>query len=173
MAEMLAKLFSRRTQKPVLVVLKKLSCDLCECRKAMPRRPRTALPREPLFNHTVGMDVWFLRQHPVLHICCLFSRYSQGAVLRSKEAVNVSRAFLDKWIKYFAVFGAVLTDLGGEFENDVIRTMADRYGIELKTAASGAHWSMGGVEWWSGAEVAVAWAATLLGIEDITIVLTE
>ena len=26
---------------------------------------------------------------------------------------------------------------------------------------------------WSGSEVAVAWAATLLGIEDITIVLTE
>ena len=26
---------------------------------------------------------------------------------------------------------------------------------------------------WSGAEVAVAWAATLLGTEDITIVLTE
>ena len=26
---------------------------------------------------------------------------------------------------------------------------------------------------WSGAEVAVAWAATLLGTEDITILLTE
>ena len=114
--------------------------------QAMPQRPRTALPREPLFNHTVGMDVWFLRQHPVLHVCCLFSRYSQGAVLQSKEAVNVSRAFLDKWIKYFGVPGIVLTDLGGEFENDVVRTMADRYRIELRTAASGAHWSMVGVE---------------------------
>ena len=121
-------------------------CDLCERRKSMPRRPRTALPREPLFNHTVGMDVWFLRQHPVLHVCCLFSRYLQGAVLQSKEAVKISRAFLDKWIKYFGVPGGVLTDLGGEFENDVVRTLADRYGIELKTAASGAHWSMGGVE---------------------------
>ena len=146
MAQMFAKCFSGRSQKPVLEVLKKFKCDLCERRKAMPRRPCTALPREPLFNHTVGMDVWFLRQHPVLHICCLFTRYSQGAVLQSEEAVNVSRAFLDKWIQYFGVPGVVLTDLGGEFENDVIRTMADRYGIELKTAASGAHWSMGGVE---------------------------
>ena len=60
--------------------------------------------------------------------------------------MNVSRAFPDKWIKYFGVPGVVLTDLGGEFENDVIRTMANRYGIELETAASEAHWSMGGVE---------------------------
>ena len=105
-----------------------------------------ALLREPLFKHTVGMDVWIPRQHPVLHICCLFSQYSQGAVLQSKEAVNVSRAFLDKWIKDFGVPGVVLTYLGGEFENDVVCTMADRYGMELKTAASGAHWSMGGME---------------------------
>ena len=39
-----------------------------------------------------------------------------------------------------------LSDLGGESENDVARTMADRYGIELNTVASGVHWSMGGVE---------------------------
>ena len=32
------------------------------------------------------------------------------------------------------------------------------------------YWNQTG---WSGAEVAVAWAATLLGTEDITIVLTE
>ena len=146
MAQMFAKRFSGRSQKPVLEVLKKFKCDLCERRKAMPWRPRTALPREPLFKHTVGMDVWFLRQHPVLHFCCLLSRYSQGAVLQSKEAVNVSRAFLDKWIKYFGVPGVVLTDLGAGFENEVIHAMADRYGIQLKTAASGAHWSMGGVE---------------------------
>ena len=146
LAQMFAKRFSGRSQKPVFEVLKNLKCDLCEPRKALPRRPRTALPREPLFNHTIGTDVWFLRQHPVLHICCLFSRYSQGAVLQSKEAANVSRAFLDKWIKYFGVPGFVLTDLRGEFENDVVRTMADRYGIELKTAASGAHSSTGGVE---------------------------
>ena len=96
--------------------------------------------------HTVGIDVWFLRQHPVLHICCLFSRYLQGAVLQSKEAVNVSRVFLDKWIKYFGVRAVVLSALGSEFQNDAIRTIADRYGIELKTAAIGAHCSMGGVE---------------------------
>ena len=73
MAQMSAKRFSGRSQKPVLDVLKNFKCDMCERRKAMPRRPRTALPREPLFNHTVGMDVRFLGQHPVLNICCLFS----------------------------------------------------------------------------------------------------
>ena len=60
--------------------------------------------------------------------------------------MNVSRAFLDKWIKYSGVRGVVLTDLGGEFKNDVVRMMVHRYRIELKTAASGTHWSMGGVE---------------------------
>ena len=76
------------------------------------------------FNPTVGMDLWFLRQHPVLHICRLSSEYSQGAVLQSKEAVNFSRAFLDKWIKGFGVPGIVFNGLRGEFQNDVVRTMA-------------------------------------------------
>ena len=99
-----------------------------------------------LFNHTVGTDVWFLSKHPVLPFSNLFSGYSQGAVLQTKEAVNDSRAFLDKWIKYFRALGVVHTAPRGEFQNDVVRTMADRYGIQLKKAASGAYWSMGGVE---------------------------
>ena len=46
--------------------------------------------------------------------------------MQSKEAVNVPRAFLDKWIKYFRVLGVVLTNPRGGFENDVVRTMAYR-----------------------------------------------
>ena len=60
--------------------------------------------------------------------------------------MNVSTAFLNKWSKYFGVPGIVFTDLGGEFENYVVRTMADRYRIDSKMAASGAYWSIGGVE---------------------------
>ena len=101
---------------------------------------------KPLFNHTVGMDVWFLGKHPVLYICCPFSPYLQGAVLHSKKAVNFARALRDKWIKYFGGPGVVLSDPGDEFHNDVFGTMADLCGIELKTAASGAHWSIGGME---------------------------
>ena len=38
------------------------------------------------------------------------------------------------------------TDLGKEFDNELIRMFAERYGITLHCAPGGSHWSLGGVE---------------------------
>ena len=38
------------------------------------------------------------------------------------------------------------TDLGKEFDNELIRMFAKRYGITLHCAPGGSHWSLGGVE---------------------------
>ena len=38
------------------------------------------------------------------------------------------------------------TDLGREFDNELIRMFAERYGINLHCAPGGSHWSPGGVE---------------------------
>ena len=81
-AQMFVKRCSGKSQKPVLEVLKKVECDMCQRGRAIPQRPRAALHREPLFNHTVKTDASLLRQHPVLRTCCLIFRYSQGAVLQ-------------------------------------------------------------------------------------------
>ena len=40
----------------------------------------------------------------------------------------------------------MFTDLGGEFDNDLMRLFADTYGITLHCAPGGSHWSLGGVE---------------------------
>ena len=53
---------------------------------------------------------------------------------------------LHLWVKYYGPPVLLYTDLGKEFDNELIRIFAERYGITLHCALGGSHWSLGSVE---------------------------
>ena len=55
-------------------------------------------------------------------------------------------SLLHLWVKYYGPPVLLYTDLGKEFDNELIRMFAERYGITLHCAPGGSHWSLGGVE---------------------------
>ena len=105
-----------------------------------------AMPKEPHFNYETGADLWYLRGQPVLHVICLFTRLRHCSVLRDKSAPHVCHSLLHLWVRYYGPPLLLYTDLGKEFDNDLIRMFAERYGITLHCAPGGSHWSLGGVE---------------------------
>ena len=50
------------------------------------------------------------------------------------------------WVRYYAPPVLLYTDLGKEFDNELIGMFAERYAITLHCAPGGSHWSLGGVE---------------------------
>ena len=87
-----------------------------------------------------------LRGHPELHVICLFTRLRHCALLQAKTASEVCHSLVHLWIKYYGPPVLWYTDLGREFDNDLMRLFAEKYGIALRCAPGGAHWSHGGVE---------------------------
>ena len=55
-------------------------------------------------------------------------------------------SLLHLWVKYYGPPVLLYTDLGNEFDNELIRMFAERYGITLHCAPGGSHWSLEGVE---------------------------
>ena len=127
-------------------VAKELVCDACEKRKRAPNRPMVSLPKELHFNYEVGADLWYLRGRPILHVICLFTRLRHCTVLQNKSAPDDCHALLHLWVKYYRPPVLLFTDLCREFDNDLMRLFADKYGITLHCAPRGSHWSLGGVE---------------------------
>ena len=125
---------------------KELVCDACEKRKRAPNRPMVSLPKEPHFNYEVGADLWYLRGRPILHVICLFTRLRHCTVLQNKSAPDVCHALLHLWVKYYGPPVLLFTDLGRDFDNDLMRLFAGKYGITLHCAPRRSHWSLGGVE---------------------------
>ena len=110
-------------------VARKMTCQACERKRKAPRRPMVALPKEPHFNYEVSADLWFLRGHPVLHVICFFTCLRQCALLQGKTASEVCHSLLHLWIKYYGPPVLLWTDLGREFDNNLMRLFAEKYGI--------------------------------------------
>ena len=146
LVKQLMVVFLDRDSSVLASVAKKMVCEACERRKRAPNRPMVALPKEPHFNYEVGADLWYLRGHPVLQVICLFTRLRHCSMLTNKTATDVCHAFLHLWVKYYGPPVLLYTDLGKEFDNDLMRLFSERYGITLHCAPGGAHWSLGGVE---------------------------
>ena len=65
----------------------------------------------------------FINSKPILHLIDHATRYSAAVVLRSKEKDEVISKIFQIWISYFGSPTQILSDNGGEFNNNDFRIM--------------------------------------------------
>ena len=123
------------------------NCDICARFKRPPLRPVVAMPLASEFNEVVAMDLKFIDQVPVLHMIDHATRYSMSVHLRNKKAITVVEGAMNYWIR---IFGApskyFLSDNGGEFVNNELFELADKFNFQVETTAAESCWSNGLVE---------------------------
>ena len=88
--------------------------------------------------HQLGENIWYL------HVIDEFTRYSNAAVIRKKDASV--RVFMKCWISIFGAPRKVCSDNGGEFIGEDFIDMCESFGIKVSTSASYSPWSNGVVE---------------------------
>jgi hypothetical protein len=73
------------------IALKRIgkSCRICTMYGPPPRRVRSSVPEEIVFNHHLVMDIFYLGGDPCLHIICKGTRYNVTSFLTSKHAENI------------------------------------------------------------------------------------
>lgn len=121
-----------------------VQCEICEKFGKTPSRPAVSLPLAKDFNETVSMDLKHLEGTIwMLHIIDVFTRYSSGAIIQSKEGCVIVDKFIKHWIGIFGSPQRIFSDNGGEFDNETVKQMAHNFGIEILATAAYAPWSNG------------------------------
>jgi len=119
------------------------ACTACHVHRAAPNHAVVTIPSATAFNEALAADLLFLSAgRPVLHVIDMYSRYSKCTLLPNQTAVAVGDALLS-WIVSFGAPLRLLSDGGGEFDSDLTRLVADRFGIFLDQTSAQAPWSNG------------------------------
>ena len=122
-------------------------CVTCYKFKKSKPIPKVAPPMSRHVNDCMTID---LKLYPklgknVMYMIDDFSRYVTAAVIHDKEAVTITKEFLDKWV-FGTPYGppsSVHTDNGTEFVNKVFREMTEKLGIRHTTTGSFSPFSNG------------------------------
>ena len=73
----------------------------------------------------------------------VFSRFSVSTFVRSKDKNVIADGVLRHWVATFGTPRLVFSDNGGEFNNDLLRDVAELLGTSVATTAAESPWSNG------------------------------
>ena len=119
-------------------------CELCIRFQRTPSRPVVSLPMASDWNELISVDLHQLEQSIwYLHIIDIFTRFSAGAIVRTKDASVVGDKIIKNWISVFGPPKKLFNDNGGEFANEHVAQLGHQFHIEILTTAAYAPWSNG------------------------------
>ena len=118
-------------------------CETCQRFRKTPARPVVGLTWSNKFNEVVAMDLGEFEGRRFLVIVDMGTRYVQACWLRNKKPEEVIQAFVKHWVALFGCPQVVLTDNGGEFQNESFLRMSEMFGIKCKTTAAESPFSNG------------------------------
>ena len=119
------------------------SCEVCRRYRRNPAKPVVGFSWGKTFNEVLALDVGELEERKFLVMVDMATRYCQAFWIRDKKPETIIKSLFDGW---FAIFGApskILSDNGGEFQNEKVRKMAERWNIKVLTTAAESPWSNG------------------------------
>ena len=119
------------------------TCEVCRRYKRTPAKPVVSFSWSKNFNEVVALDVGEIEERKFLVMVDMATRYCQAHWIKDKKPETIIRTLYNGW---FAIFGApckILSDNGGEFQNEKVRMMAEKWNIKLLATAAESPWSNG------------------------------
>ena len=82
----------------------------------------------------------------ILHLVDSATRYTAATLINTKKKEVVVKKIFQIWMSYFGSPEKFHNDCGGEFENNVMKEMAEVFGVEISKRPGEAPFSNGIVE---------------------------
>jgi len=124
------------------------NCGFCIMYRRPKLRPIVALPKADRFNQVVAMDLKEVEKGKVwiLHLVDTATRYTSACLINTKRKEVVVTKLFQIWLAYFGSPSKFHNDCGGEFCNEVLREMCEKFDIEAGTTPGESPFSNGIVE---------------------------
>ena len=95
------------------------------------------------FNDVISIDLKEINGDKILHMVHHATRFSSATVVKSKHKDEIVKAIFQHWIVLFGPPNQILSDNGGEFNNELLREMSDQLNIFVRSTAGEPPWSNG------------------------------
>ena len=121
-------------------------CATCKRFSPTPPRPVVSLPAAAEFGEVLTMDLKQVKVHRycyILHMIDAFTRFTVSVFIRDKKPETIIHHIMLHWVSHYGRPGKIWTDVGGEFNNDVVRQMTEAIGSTVETGAGYAAWMNG------------------------------
>ena len=118
-------------------------CDVCRRYKRPGPKPVVSLPLARRFNEVIAMDLKSWGNKYFLVMVDLYTRYCSAVVISNKNASTIINGVFLNWIVFFGVPGKILSDNGGEFNNEEMRSLGEAFNIRIMNTAAESPWSNG------------------------------
>ena len=118
-------------------------CSTCNSFKKPGLKPVVGFALSKEFNETVSMDLKDVAKHKIFHMIDTATRYSAGAIVDRKCKELIIEKFFMHWIALFGCPSKILSDNGGEFNNELMRELGEQLNIEVLSTAAESPWSNG------------------------------
>ena len=122
------------------------TCEICQRFARPPPRPVVGFPRARRFNINIAVDLKQFGSRHMIHFIDHFTKFSVCVIINDKKKETILRAFLECWIAIFGGPEALLSDNGGEFNNDDFKQLCEKFNVEVTATAAESPWSNGVVE---------------------------
>lgn len=129
-------------------VIKKIvdECDACRKYKKCPPKPVVGLPLAQSFNEVIACDLGELEGKKFLVMVDWATNFCQASWIKDKKSSRILEGLFNSWITIFGAPRKIMSDNGLEFQNEEIRSMSDKLGIEMMATPAESPWSNGKCE---------------------------
>ena len=121
-------------------------CTTCKKFSPTPPKPVVSLPVSSEFTEVITMDLKEIKVHRykyILHMIDGYSRFTVSVFIRDKRPETIVHNVMLHWVANYGRPGKIWTDVGGEFNNNTVRQMAEAIGCRVETGAGYAAWMNG------------------------------
>ena len=126
------------------------SCDTCDRNKKARAHPVVSMPLANDFNDVLAMDLKFVtvnnRKYTILHLIDAFTRFSAASIVSSKHKEVIVATIMKQWVATIGKPKSLFSDNGGEFNNELLRDIAELLDCKVITTAAFSPRSNGIVE---------------------------
>ena len=138
------KCYDPRTKEMLATIHRQ--CKTCPLFSTTPPRPVVSLPIACESNEVLTMDlkeVKVLEYKYILHMIDGFTRMTMSVFMKDKKADTVIHHFMQNWVTAHRRPKKIWSDVGSEFNNDVMRQLGEALGTQVETGARYAAWMNG------------------------------
>ena len=121
-------------------------CKVCLKYKKPKLRPVVGFSLSKDFNDVIAADLKTISGNIILHMIDHATRFSAATVMKSKKKEEITEGFIKHWISIFGAPDTILSDNGGEFNNETLQDLGEQFNIVIKATPAESPWSNGIVE---------------------------
>lgn len=124
------------------------ACGNCKTYRSAPLRFKAAIPDGKIvFNHTILVDLLWLREKAVLQVIDEHTAFRNATFLNSKSAHDIWNALVGCWFTTYIGFPRkIRSDQESAITSELFRDYATLHGIEVEFSGVASHNSMGQIE---------------------------